>query len=241
MLDGFTAIGRKLSFKADWFAAIIHQLLLTSLGAYSLDNLESPDAFLRTVLEQIEDLPEVEAEYRLKEAVKKGWAVVEANMQITERDNDKFVERLGNKVAQYYSSSIVMDAVIGAVSDFVSKSRIARAEFLNNRDTYFNLYSYATIESYLVDPLVYFYSDLDSSSLSTKPLNLNADDLVAQLEYPGGVYYSHRLQPSRFTMDGISMDRKVWINFARSAGGAVALLEEVDWLHPYIRVLAQGL
>jgi hypothetical protein len=233
VLHSFNETGKKLSFSTEWLSVFAHQLLLIALGRDEpLGDHDTHDAFLTDIFRRAEAFPPREAQRRVAEAVKRGWEVVESNMEIADRDNERFLEELegiGSK-----NPSAIFESALPALRDFCSKSRVARSNFLDTMDDYFNLQKYVLNDPIKVGPLVYMYSDEDELSLFKEPLGLDTEDLVANAKYEigeGSTVYSHRLQPGEVSSE-VPLDKYAWVNFAKSSAGAVTLLEEIDWLHP---------
>jgi hypothetical protein len=233
VLHSFNETGKKLSFGSEWYSVFAHQLLLISLGSDEpLGNHDSHDAFLTDIFRRAEAFPPREAQRRLAEAVKRGWEVVESNMEIADKDNERFLEELERLRSKYPSA--IYEGVLPALRDFCSKSRVARSNFLDNRDDYFSLRKYVLNDPIKVGPLVYMYSDEDELSLSKEPLSLDTEDIVATAKYEvgeDGPVYSYRLQPGELSSE-VPLDKYAWVNFAKGPAGAVTLLEQIDWLHP---------
>jgi hypothetical protein len=235
VLDGFVRVRNKLSadFNDPWFATASHQLLLVGLGSDGAPaGHSSHDGFIADVLEKIQSFSPAKAKDRLQEGLKRGWDVVEANMAITDKDNEVFLESLEKMSASFEA---VNESVVESFRDFCVKSKMARKDLLDNPDEFFSLERYVTNDPIRVGPLIYFYSDDDDFSLFPAPLDLETEDMVAQAQYKTSedkFLYSHRLQPSRFE-PRVELDKKAWVNFAKSTGGTVALMETLDWLHPF--------
>lgn len=235
VLDGFVRVRNKLAsgFNDSWFAAASHQLLLVGLGHDEPPRgHNSHDGFIADVLEKVQSFLPPEAKGRLQEALKRGWEVVESNMAISDRNNEMFLEWLEKRSSSF---AAVNQSVIDSFRDFCIKSKMARQDLLDNPEDFFSLERYVTRDPIRVGPLIYFYSDEDELSLSPDPLDLETEDLVAQTQHKiseDKSIYSHRLQPSRFA-PRVELDKKAWINFAKSTAGTVALMETLDWLHPF--------
>ncbi len=234
LLNQFVELGQSLSstFEEPWFASACHELLLLALGnTEPKAGYASHDAFVTDALGRLQTFPPAEGKARFREALKRGWDVVESNMKVADHDNEAFLGSLEKMAAK---APAINESVINSFHDFCVKSKMARQDVLNNPQDFFSLERYVTQDPIRVGPLIYFYSDDDELSMSEQPLDLKTEDLVAQAEYKiseNEVRYSHRLQPSKFE-PRVELDKNAWINFAKSAGGAVVLMEDLDWLHP---------
>lgn len=216
ILKEFIDLGNNLSFISDHFGALIHQILLIGLGTPEPSSIaNSHDEFFKAVCEKIRNLPINRAEQLLKAAIKQAWVVVEENMQITETDNDKFLAALEKVMA--WAPPEVAEAVVKAFDDFRLKSRAFRSEFLRDKEAYLHLDRYSNGDATFVEPLVYLYSNNDKLSLFYEPLDVDKPDIVANAIYNipdrNVTYYSHRVQPSAYTLGGISMERPCWVDF----------------------------
>ena len=205
-------------------AITLHRILIMSLGGG-----EAPDAFPRLLAQKLETAtPD-----KFQQAIRAAWAVVEKNMADLDETNETFLTSVKQV---HFDSPVIAEASCAAVADFCVKSRLLRSEFFRDQDSYLSLQKYNDSVMHFVAPLMYWYSVNDAYSLSTESLDLEAEDLASQVIFakPGSPvqYYSHRLRPFEVKMHGATMDRMTWVRFARSTGGAVALMEEVDWLHP---------
>lgn len=208
---------------------ILHRILLIGLGR----NDGSPDAFPKMLVQAINRSGDRFTIDRLNEGIAKAWTVMTGNMRETDEINAKFLADVRSRIT--LGSSVLDEACQNAITDFCSKSRLLRSQFLEDPDSYVSLLKYSDTVVKLVSPLIYFYSVNDELSLSTEPLDLSLNDLYAQAVFKKSgsdvQYFSHRLRPVDWEMSVVALDRSVWTEFAQLSGG-VALLEEVDWLHP---------
>lgn len=209
---------------------MLHRILLIGLGSSE----GAPDAFPHALVQAVEKPGSRLTVDRLHEGIAKAWTVMTNNMKETDEINDKFLEDIRRYVT--LGSPDLAEVVKKAVADFCSKSRLLRAQFLEDPDSYVSLLKYTDSVVKFVWPLVYYYSVDDELSLSTESLDLGPVDLSAQVVFkkPGSniQYHSHRLRPVIWQARAVTLDRSAWVEFAQLCG-SVALLEEVDWLHPF--------
>jgi hypothetical protein len=212
----------------DELPTILHQVLLIGLGCSE----GSPDAFPKVLVQAIDKSGGIFTVERLNDGIAKGWTVMIKNMKETDEINDKFLADVSHITL---GSAGLDEALQNAITDYCSKSRLLRSQFLEDPDSYVSLFKYVDKVVKLVSPLIYFYSVNDELSLFEEPLDLSLNDLSAQTVFkkPGSdvMYYSHRLHPVNWKTNSVALDRSVWTEYAKLFGG-VALVEEVDWLHP---------
>jgi hypothetical protein len=121
--------------------------------------------------------------------------------------------------------------------DYVIKASAFRKAVLKDPNHYIHLETYHEFEKQKqILPLMFLYSVDDDLSASTNPVNLSKDDLWSMHTFPnaskdGKDLYSYRLLPAPPREGAATLDRTLWIPFIKACG-ALALVQEVDWLHP---------
>jgi hypothetical protein len=158
-----------------------------------------------------------------------------ANMQRADTENDEFYDRIDRVIRRDDDAGGLAAIVRAAFDEFRRSARDARKQVLADERTYIRLDGYVDFAGDLIEPCLYHYSVVDEDSLSEQPVDLSEGEFAAQHVYRvegGRTLYSHRVSPADVSLGKRTMDRRVWTDFMQSVGGSVALLEEVDWLHP---------
>ena len=235
VLAALSKLGERVAEDVPGFGTILHKLLLIALGRVPSDGQQHPDEVLAEAVLQFATVPEKALKDRLAKAVEEGWKVVRQNMRISDEDNERFLIDIGRLMTKAGAASEITESVRCAFADFTAKARRARDEILGNEQAFLRLDGYANFEGALVEPCLYHFSVMDEASLSEEPLTLGEGELAAQHVYElrnGKRLYSHRVNRAEMGLERGTMDNRAWVDFVMGVGGSVALLEEVDWLHP---------
>jgi hypothetical protein len=235
VLSRFWRLAERLDPQVPEIGVALHRLLVISLGGAPAPPDGSPDARLDTVLSRLAALPDATLRSRLGAALDAGWRVTVDNMRFADIANDEFYDRIGTAMRRDNDDGALAALVRAAFDEFRRCAREARREVLADERVYLRLNHYADFEGDLVEPCLYHYSVADGDALSDEPVDLSEGEYAAQhvIELADGrTLYSPRVTRADVSLGKRTMDRRTWADFMHSVGGSVALLEDVDWLHP---------